>query len=84
MSSFSESEPPSNGSFSCHGYGDQHWDPIVVHDDPPKPPLGSALNPVVIGGIKKKKKKTHPFHADTYRQKRKVVRQNDLGTFFFF
>jgi hypothetical protein len=56
--------------FSCHGYGDQWWDPVVVPDDPP---LGSAANPIVVKD-KKKKKKVHPFHADTYRQRRRTSR----------
>lgn len=45
-------------------------DPVVVPDDEP---LGTAANPIVIKD-KKKKKKVHPFHADTYRQRRRTSR----------
>jgi hypothetical protein len=62
------SNPPFQ--FVLRGDGEFPWDPVVVPEDAP---LGSARNPVVVGE-KKKKKKTHPFHADTYRQRRRTSR----------
>jgi len=57
------------GGWLLQGNGDFRWDPVVVADDPR---LGTAANPIVIKD--KKKKKVHPFHGDTYRQRRRTSR----------
>jgi hypothetical protein len=60
--------PPSEWPI-WHGWLTTREDPVVVPDDEP---LGTAANPIVIKD--KKKKKVHPFHADTYRQRRRTSR----------